>query len=307
MKENMLEKLKAKAALRGVDYQVLQENEGTIREILDYFFGTPTSLDPRKGILLMGGKGCGKTTLFRLIQLLVPKPGIHLHECRHILREFQKTGMDILDHYGRFAGNENELCLDDLGLEETNSKLYGNQTAVIEEILQDRYVLMEERGLRTHAITNLDSEALKNIYSPRTVDRFRDMFNKVTIRGTSFRGRVEKLPAPKKEEEGPPQPPPGYPTTPEGLLERMLPAMKEALENPGPLSDLQFVGPNFSRIWPHICGKLGEKLDIVRAKAAEEWIKKVFDLTGQQAFENETLPDFANRVKRSEERRVGKE
>ena len=98
-------------------------------------------------------------------------------------------------------------------------------------------------------------------------------------------------------EDAPPQPPPGYPTTPEGLLERMLPAMKEALENPGPLSDLQFVGPNFSRIWPHICGRLGEKLERVRATAAEEWIKKVFDLTGQSPFDGENLADFDKRLK----------
>ena len=193
---------------KGIVLKISDENAEVVQSLLNWFDMTGP-LDLKKGILLLGNIGTGKTTLMNLIRQMERTRYFHMVEARHIVREYQAEGATVIDKYGRgamsqirYGGGGKTLysfCFDDLGLEEVSSKLYGNQANVMEEIMQDRYSLMDE-GMITHAISNLDVEALKNIYGNRTIDRFKEMFNIVTLKGSSNRGKSERV-EPNKDME----------------------------------------------------------------------------------------------------------
>jgi len=57
-------------------------------------------LDPRKGVLMSGPVGGGKTCLMRLMQMMLhPYHKFQLKPCRDIRLEFQKEGFGIIDYY----------------------------------------------------------------------------------------------------------------------------------------------------------------------------------------------------------------
>lgn len=75
------------------------------------------------------------------------------------------------------------LIIDDLGTEPATAKVYGTEQTPIAEIINHRYEAM----LTTIITTNLNDEAIAKRYGERTIDRLREMCEKLTFTGASYR------------------------------------------------------------------------------------------------------------------------
>lgn len=105
-----------------------------IFKLLVYFFRDKTNapkygIDFRKGLLISGPVGCGKTTLLNLFRIMVITQSPYLMiSCRDISLSFMDQGYSILKYYtGAEQKNPSVFCFDDLGIE-TSMKYFGNET-----------------------------------------------------------------------------------------------------------------------------------------------------------------------------------
>lgn len=136
------------------------------------------NINPRKGILLIGPVGCGKTSLMKVFNhLAIPSKKFTMRPTRDISIEFIQDGYPVLHKYGKSIKN---YCFDDLGVEQ-NMKHFGNECNVMGEILLSRYDLYKTTNLITHATTNLNADELEKIYGNRVRSRLREMFNLVAF------------------------------------------------------------------------------------------------------------------------------
>lgn len=152
-----------------------------------------------KGLYVAGEVGTGKTISMKIMQRMFG--GFSIISSRHLVREFMQSkvnGMDVLDAYGRNCfkkdanGNRNikqpiQICIDDLGLDDVNSKLYGNQVNIFMEILLDRYECWVEYGMKTLITTNASPKMMEESYGLRVRERLREMCETITITGKSKR------------------------------------------------------------------------------------------------------------------------
>lgn len=174
-------------ALLGKTFHIPENEQGIIFGILAWFLeDEPASekmnIDLGKGILLSGPIGCGKTTLFKLMQKFPAKrKNFGIISTRQIVSEFMQSGYETLEKYSR--GNlshdtriPKSYCFDDLGTE-TTSKYFGNDCNVMAEILLTRYDLFKEKGIITHLTTNLSATEIESQYGNRLRSRMREMFN----------------------------------------------------------------------------------------------------------------------------------
>ncbi|MBI9064803.1 MAG: cell division protein ZapE [Marinilabiliaceae bacterium] len=180
-------------AIYGHHFQLLNEDMPLIRKIFAYTIGDNENtiiqgLNPRKGLILCGPIGCGKTSLMKLMQLLLPiQQHYPIKACRDISFEFQKDGFDVIHRYSKrsFAitpGSKipKTVCFDDLGAEQ-NLKHFGSECNVIAEILLSRYDLFISDNLITHITTNLDAADIEKMYGQRVRSRLREMVNLISF------------------------------------------------------------------------------------------------------------------------------
>lgn len=171
----------------GKPFHIPKNERGIIFGILAWFLedelvAEKMNIDLSKGILLSGPIGCGKTTLFKLMQNFPTKrKGFGITSTRQIVSEFMQSGYEVLEKYSR--GNFSHdvrtpktYCFDDLGTE-TTSKYFGNDCNVMAEILLTRYDLYKEKGIVTHITTNLSASEIESQYGNRLRSRMREMFN----------------------------------------------------------------------------------------------------------------------------------
>ena len=139
---------------------------------------TKHGLDLKKGILLTGPIGCGKTSLMTLLRHFHSSPTQYvIKSTREIATEFNQEGYSTINKYGKA---HKIYCFDDLGVE-NNMKHYGNECNTISEILLHRYDLLTYEGIVTHATTNLNAEELEKLYGNRIRSRLRSMFNLISF------------------------------------------------------------------------------------------------------------------------------
>lgn len=142
-------------------------------------------LDPKKGILLVGKIGVGKTTYMKLLPYLMKQEHRYAFESAlNITSDYKGYGEQIIKMYTRPSININHLCIDDLGLEKEVLH-FGNRTNVLGEILYTRHQLLKEKGIYTHATTNLNAVELSEKYGNRMRSRMREMFNIVSFQRES--------------------------------------------------------------------------------------------------------------------------
>lgn len=171
--------------LYGNSFKILESDYSIIYKLLAYFLkDEPTcfqyNLDLKKGILLSGPVGCGKTSLMNLMKYLTPtEHKFYLKPCRDISFEFIQEGYDVIHKYSKgklYQSDPKTICFDDLGTE-NNLKYFGNECNVMAEILLSRYDIFISKHIQTHITTNLSASEIETQYGNRVRSRMRAMFN----------------------------------------------------------------------------------------------------------------------------------
>lgn len=179
--------------LFGDHFSIFREDHELIFKLLVYAIGDVENtirhnLSMKKGILLSGPVGCGKTSLMTLIKpFFAVDKQYAIKSVREIAFEFEKEGFLVISRYCNLAFCSSPyslinkaFCFDDLGIEQP-MKYYGNQCNVMAEILLSRYDQFIRKGILTHITTNLSASELESMYGSRLRSRMREMFNLVTF------------------------------------------------------------------------------------------------------------------------------
>lgn len=181
----------------GAHFRIYPEDRGLILALLVYAIADKESAEKRrlslkKGILLTGPIGCGKTSLMTLVNFFLP-PALqyHIKSTRETAFEFEKEGHKAIYRYSTKpvvpppnSPASGIYCFDDLGIEQPQ-KYFGTSCNVMAEILLSRYDLFMKRGIPTHVTTNLSASELEEKYGNRIRSRMREMFNLVAFDNNS--------------------------------------------------------------------------------------------------------------------------
>lgn len=167
------------------DFKIMADDYEIIFKLLVYFLKDTAhaekyNLSFRKGILLSGPVGCGKTSLMNLMRFFQPpNQRFIVKTCRDISFEFIQDGYSVIYRYSKNAfvqATPRVYCFDDLGTE-NNLKYFGNECNLMAEILLSRYDLFVSHKMITHITTNLSSSEIEEMYGTRVRSRLREQFN----------------------------------------------------------------------------------------------------------------------------------
>jgi DNA replication protein DnaC len=174
---------KSQKAITG--FKLTNDEKHIYKAVAMYFtsdirFESEYGYELKKGLLLYGNVGCGKTTLMKMF-MDNPLESFAVIPCRRISADFQKEGVaGIEKYYGylnpgvkmTFGHQDLGMCFDDLGTE-NGAKNYGNEANVMSEIILSRY----ESKHPSHITTNLSMDQIEEFYGERVRSRMREMFN----------------------------------------------------------------------------------------------------------------------------------
>lgn len=175
--------------LYGEHFRIFPEDYPLIAKLLAYILKdeetcTQNGISLKKGVLLTGPVGCGKTSLMTVLRFFQPGDNRYIvKSCRDVSFEFIQEGYSVILKYSKQAFNQDKpkmYCFDDLGTE-NNLKYYGNECNVMTEILLSRYDHFVTRQMITHITTNLNSSEIESLYGIRVRSRMREMFNLVSF------------------------------------------------------------------------------------------------------------------------------
>ena len=167
------------------DFVIDDHNREIIRKLCNYFTASPEceslGLSLRKGIMLIGGPGTGKTTIMKAFS------GNQFQSykvvgCRVITYDYAQHGFEVVKNFGRietvplnrYGQGETGICFDDLGTDDER-KHYGDAVNPIKEILLNRYDNIPFHF--THVTSNLNPQMVEDHYGIRLRSRIREMFN----------------------------------------------------------------------------------------------------------------------------------
>lgn len=188
-------------------FQIDDFNRATFELLCYYFSADPNfismaegmgiknpSLD--KGLFLRGATGAGKTWLmrlfarnqrqcFRMFNAKKVADSFSSNEDENQLDQFIQKTKNPLNDKEMFMQKHAGLCIDDIGTEDIKTH-YGNKRNVIADVIELRYSA-GNCGVIFHATTNLKNEELSDYYGARAMDRMKEVWNFITISGTSRR------------------------------------------------------------------------------------------------------------------------
>lgn len=177
-------------------FKVDSFNKSIINEIFLYSEGKSTKFDCRKGLLLTGDVGTGKSTMMKILNRYYfytrgmsvfgyPFGGFRIESCSSIANRYTRLGNEALDVYTFNNSSPREMCFDELGREPMPAKYFGTELNVMQYILQCRYEIRNEAI--THITTNLSLDEIQERYDVYIADRINEMFNVVEMNGQSRR------------------------------------------------------------------------------------------------------------------------
>lgn len=150
----------------------------------------------KKGILLIGGLGVGKSAMMKVMQRLFKDTEsrfkwVNAYDLKDLSELY--TTAQIKEMYGYDL--KMDLYIDDIGVS-VDVKRFGNTVNIITEILMERYDLFINSGYKTHISSNLvtqitndthNTPTLKTVYGARLMDRLKEMTDVITFKGESQR------------------------------------------------------------------------------------------------------------------------
>lgn len=149
----------------------------------------------KKGIMLAGNFGTGKTWLLKLFAQN-RRQTYYIRTAKEIATDYQTHGVDAFEKYLKLFVNpindvatmfqkHSGLCIDDLGAEDAKNN-YGNRINVLGDLIEGRY-FNELTGHLLHVSTNLTTDALEQFYGGRVKSRLREIFNLIELPGEDRR------------------------------------------------------------------------------------------------------------------------
>ena len=173
--------------LPGEPFVVDDENKEIINQL--YLYLTQSDEfegDLRKGILIIGALGCGKTVLMRAFICVFEATVTDSTETSNYFTRVNITPIssrDIRKHPNDGSGylHKRPLYVDDIGKEPTTVNTFGTVTKPFEDLVEIRY----RREALTFGTSNLTLDDMP--YNPHTIDRMRQMFNIIVLPGKSRR------------------------------------------------------------------------------------------------------------------------
>lgn len=174
-------------------FEISDYNKSIIYLLCQYFSQDPkfeeSGFSLKKGIMLVGPVGCGKTTIMKAFGRNSTN-GYAIVACRKVSTDYtdkNEGGHLALNKYSsllptyadrNFGQKELGFCFDDLGTEGTK-KHFGNEMDVMAEIIYNRY----DAGLlsKTHFTANLTSDDIDETYGQRVRSRLREMCNFISF------------------------------------------------------------------------------------------------------------------------------
>lgn len=166
-----------------------------------------TDVKLRPSLLLRGGVGNGKTTTAKSIvatfealrllavqklrndrwQMAAEQDAVYTALSRlptlRIVSAVDAVALAKDEYAFKQMRNSLVLIIDDLGTEPATAKVYGTEQTPIAEVINHRYEAM----LTTIITTNLNDDAIAKQYGERTIDRLREMCERLTFTGASYR------------------------------------------------------------------------------------------------------------------------
>mgnify|MGYP003632026089 CR=1 FL=1 len=191
--ENMQRGFKfwAKSSLTNNEY-IIDDNNRNIIKLLNIYFSKNDKLmeenfpqySTRKGILICGKCGTGKTLLLKIYKEIVKNlksQAFRIISSNQIVREFDEHGSQSLKKYIDYR-----FMFDDFGSENIG-KHYGKDEEVFKTLLEERYNLFIDKKTPTYLTSNLSLSQIKNRYGDRVASRINEMFNIIVIGGNDRR------------------------------------------------------------------------------------------------------------------------
>lgn len=177
-------------------YVVDQENKQQLNMLFSYFgLQHHPEVDNRKGILLIGNPGSGKTMLLEVYQKLIRNTPMAYHsmDCIEASRQYSQYGEKT---FAKWNGN---YFFDDIGLE-TTAIHFGKKCEVMQDLIFYRYNQWKTLGVVTHFTTNMKPEEISARYGEHAWSRLQQMCNIIGL-GTSSKSkdrRTQSIPVPLK-------------------------------------------------------------------------------------------------------------
>ena len=150
----------------------------------------------KKGIFLVGDIGSGKSLIFEIFKIytskILHKNSFHQYQAGDIIDNLNIKGKVYFDKfsYNRSSNNiPNPITcyIDDVASRNEIVNYYGSVYNSMQELLTIRYNIYSKYRKLTHLSTNIFPQQLKEIYGIRVIDRMKEMFNLIELKGESFR------------------------------------------------------------------------------------------------------------------------
>lgn len=165
---------------------IVNDDTKKLITVICFFFGndprfeTELGFDFKKGLLLRGISGLGKTYLIKCISDNKVKP-VSLYSTININEEISANGY--------FELNPSSVCyLDDVGTEEPVVNYFGTKISFVKNFIE-LYYTNNKPFNRLIISTNDSFDKLEGKYGFRVRSRIKDMFNIIDVTGVDLRGK----------------------------------------------------------------------------------------------------------------------
>lgn len=184
------------------EFELNEEDKRIYSLVLKYFYSDPQFeqetpfFSLKKGLMIRGNVGVGKTMLMRsILDFFFSTYNIRpfvIKSCTSLNVDFMKNGSETIEKntWKSFSYSQKKpvsVCFDDLGVEMLNSSHYSNKINLMQMVLLGRYELFIENGMKTFITTNLIGDDIEERYGYRVRSRLREMCNDIPYKGEDRR------------------------------------------------------------------------------------------------------------------------
>jgi len=156
---------------RGVPFVLDESTEQKVEKVVKWMLESP-----KRGLLLCGTLGNGKTTMLKSMKYLFGSNAVYM-EAQSVYDYF-KQNQSL-----PFVSPKDILLIDDLGVEPSSYNDFGNLRYPLTEFLMARY----KTNSTTVIATNYNFDQIGETYGDRIQDRMREMFAMITYIEPSYR------------------------------------------------------------------------------------------------------------------------